>query len=87
MRKFFFLEHCLSLSGLLGFSPSFSILKNSLVHKHEWIGIILRNSCYCNTHGTNVGIATGYGLNGRGLILGRGERDFSLFHNVQTGSG
>jgi hypothetical protein len=34
---------------------------------------------------SSVGIATGYGLDGRGLIPGRGSRSF-LHHSVQTGS-
>jgi hypothetical protein len=33
---------------------------------------------------SSVGIATGYGLDGQGLIPGR---DVSLLHSVQTGSG
>jgi hypothetical protein len=33
-----------------------------------------------------AGIATGYGLDGRSLILGRGKKCF-LLHSVQTGSG
>jgi hypothetical protein len=32
------------------------------------------------------GIATGYGLDGRGSIPGE-ARDFSLLHSIQTGSG
>jgi hypothetical protein len=45
-----------------------------------------------NTHPFNllfdssVGIASGYRLDSRGLIPGRGKR-FSVFHSVQTGSG
>jgi hypothetical protein len=35
---------------------------------------------------SSVGIATGYWLDGRGSILGRGKKCFPL-HNVQTGSG
>jgi hypothetical protein len=35
---------------------------------------------------TSVGIATGYGLDGRGSILGRVKR-LSLLHSVHTGSG
>jgi hypothetical protein len=35
---------------------------------------------------SSVGIATGYGPDGRGSISGRGKR-FSLLHCVQTGSG
>jgi hypothetical protein len=34
----------------------------------------------------SVGMVTGYGLDSRGLILSRGK-DFSLLHNIQTGSG
>jgi hypothetical protein len=36
---------------------------------------------------SSVCIATGCGLDGRGLILRRGGRDSSLLHNVQTGPG
>jgi hypothetical protein len=32
-------------------------------------------------------IETDYGLDGRGSILGKGKKDFSLFHSVRTGSG
>jgi hypothetical protein len=35
---------------------------------------------------SSVGIETGYGLEGSGLIPGRGT-NFLLFHSVQTGSG
>jgi hypothetical protein len=34
---------------------------------------------------SSVGIATGYELDGRGSLHGRGKKFFSL-HNVQTGS-
>jgi hypothetical protein len=34
---------------------------------------------------SSVGIGTGYGLDGLGLIPGR-HRDFALLHNVQAGS-
>jgi hypothetical protein len=34
---------------------------------------------------SSVGIATSYGLDGRGSIPGRGKK-FSLPHSVQTGS-
>jgi hypothetical protein len=39
---------------------------------------------FAGSRNSSVGIATGYGLNGRGSITGR---DFSLLHNVQIGSG
>jgi hypothetical protein len=35
---------------------------------------------------SSVGITTGYRLDGRGSIPGRGKR-FSVFHRVQNGSG
>jgi hypothetical protein len=35
---------------------------------------------------SSVGLATGYGFDGRASILGR-ARDFSLLNSVQTGSG
>jgi hypothetical protein len=45
-------------------------------------------SCYINisSRDNSVGIATGYRLDDRGSILGRGKK-CSLLHSVQTGFG
>jgi hypothetical protein len=32
---------------------------------------------------SSVGVATGYGLDGRGSILSKGKTDFSPFHRIQ----
>jgi hypothetical protein len=41
---------------------------------------------YCKSLYSSVGIAMGYGLDGRGSISGRGK-NLSLLHSVETSSG
>jgi hypothetical protein len=69
-KFFFYLSFIIRLCSL---NPRFRVLDLQLPSPH-W------------SRDSSVGIATGYGLDGRGSISGRGKR-VSLLHSHRTGSG
>jgi hypothetical protein len=64
--------------------------RNSLIRSHSYYVTIIRKvKVKLKSHGSSVGIPTGYRLEdrGSGFRFSAGARNFSVLHRVRTGSG